>query len=251
MSVCCNTDAVQLSQVEQALESDAGNAELVSLRDELANLIALTKEYHAAQDTAKSKPTAQPRSEDAPALHAGDECMARHQADGRWYPAKITSVAGSAENPIYSILYTKLRTTDVVSRADIRPRQVHANAQAAAAQPAYAKPKSTAASRPMTSDERERERERKRVRKEKKMEREAAKNREHDAKQSAWQKFQAKAVKKKYGVAGDRSMFKTPDDPYAKSTSTNLTGAVGSSGGRGMTKQAPRMKHTYEEGGEA
>lgn len=89
----------------------------------------------------------------------------------------------------------------------------------------------------MTRDELAEERERKRARKEKKMEREAAKNREHDARQSAWQKFQAKAVKKKYGVAGDRSMFKTPDDPYAK---------IGSSGGRGMTKQAPRLKHTYE-----
>ena len=83
---------------------------------------------------------------------------------------------------------------------------------------ASTKPKNTGALRPMTNDERERERERKRVRKEKKLEREAAKNMEHDRKQSSWQKFQAKAVKKKYGVAGDRSMFKTPDDPYAKST---------------------------------
>ena len=56
------------------------------------------------------------------------------------------------------------------------------------------------------ADELAEERERKRARKEKKMEREAAKNREHDARQSAWQKFQAKAVKKKYGVAGDRSI---------------------------------------------
>jgi hypothetical protein len=124
---------------------------------------------------------------------------------------------------------------------------------------ASTKPKNTGALRPMTNDERERERERKRARKEKKLEREAAKNMEHDRKQSSWQKFQAKAVKKKYGVAGDRSMFKTPDDPYAKSTYNwfcTITHtlffpcvermAVGSSGGRGMTKQAPRLKNTYE-----
>lgn len=243
-----HTRPVQLSQVEHALEVDPQNAELSSLRDELANLISLTKEYHASQEATKPK-THTHTKESTHQYHAGDECMARHQADGRWYPARITSVAGSAENPVYSILYTKHRTTDVVTASDLRPRQQHANAQAGMAGEASGltttatmtmastKPKNTGALRPMTNDERERERERKRARKEKKLEREAAKNMEHDRKQSSWQKFQAKAVKKKYGVAGDRSMFKTPDDPYAK---------IGSSGGRGMTKQAPRLKNTYE-----
>lgn len=195
--------------MEHAIEADPGNAELTSLRDELANLIHLTKEYHSATD-AKPKPV-----QETHRYQAGDECMARHHADDRWYPAKITTVTGSAENPVYSILFTKLKTTDVVSSADLRPR--------AASQPSSAKSSSSSASRPMTRDELAEERERKRARKEKKMEREAAKNREHDARQSAWQKFQAKAVKKKYGVAGDRSMFKTPDDPYAKSTYDLLT----------------------------
>ena len=265
-----HTRPVQLSQVEHALEVDPQNAELSSLRDELANLISLTKEYHASQEATKPK-THTYTKESTHQYHAGDECMARHQADGRWYPARITSVAGSAENPVYSILYTKHRTTDVVTASDLRPRQQHANAQAGMAGEASGltttatmamastKPKNTGALRPMTNDERERERERKRARKEKKLEREAAKNMEHDRKQSSWQKFQAKAVKKKYGVAGDRSMFKTPDDPYAKSTYNwfcTITHtlffpcvermAVGSSGGRGMTKQAPRLKNTYE-----
>ncbi|KAL4400526.1 hypothetical protein ACI68E_003445 [Malassezia pachydermatis] len=152
--------------------------------------------------------------------------MARHQADGRWYPAKITSVTGSSENPVYAILFTKYKTTEMVTGADLRPRQVHSNAtstlDAASGQaPAYTKPK-TAPARPMTNDERERERERKRVRKEKKMQREAEKNRVHDQKQSAWQKFQAKAVKKRYAGAQDKSMFTTSDNPYAKGMSAYI-----------------------------
>ena len=195
--------------MEHAIETDPGNTELTSLRDELANLIHLTKEYHSATD-AKPKPV-----QETHRYQAGDECMARHHTDDRWYPAKITTVTGSAENPVYSILFTKLKTTDVVSSADLRPRS--------ASQPTSTKGSSSSASRPMTKDELAEERERKRARTEKKREREAAKNREHDMRQSAWQKFQAKAVKKKYGVAGDRSMFKTPDDPYAKSTYDLLT----------------------------
>lgn len=225
----CDLTAVQLAQVESALVAEPDNAELSSLRDELANLISLLK---TQQDQASaSRPAAK-----APvhSYRAGDECMARYQADGRWYPAKITAVAGSAEHPVYSILFTKYKTTEMVSAADLRPRQVHANAAEAPAP--GAKPKSSAAARPMTHDERMRDMERKRVRKEKKMQREAAKNREHDQKQSAWQKFQAKAVKKRYVAPGEQSQFKTSDDPFTK---------VGTSG-RGWTPQAPRQRPTYE-----
>ena len=148
--------------MEHAIEADPGNTELTSLRDELANLIHLTKEYHSATD-AKPKPV-----QETHRYQAGDECMARHHADDRWYPAKITTVTGSAENPVYSILFTKLKTTDVVSSADLRPRS--------ASQPTSTKGSSSSASRPMTRDELAEERERKRARTEKKREREAAKN---------------------------------------------------------------------------
>lgn len=158
--------------------------------------------------------------------------MARLPEDGRWYAARILTVAGSVAQPVYSVLLPKQQTTHMLTASDLRPRQAHANAAAPA--PAYVAPKKA----PMTTEERER----KRLKKAKKQEREAAKNREHDEKQSAWQKFQAKAAKKRYDVAGDRSQFKTPDDPYAKSTCT-LSDAVGA--GRGMTQQAPRRKHTY------
>lgn len=225
--------AVQLSQVNEALAADPENAELLSLRDELANLIVLTKQYEADQAAARPKaPKASSASDATHTFVAGEECMARHPSDGRWYAARILTVAGSAAQPVYSVLLPKQQTTHMLTAADLRPRQVHANGDAPA--PAYVAPKKA----PMTQEERER----KRLKKAKKQEREAAKNREHDEKQSAWQKFQAKAVKKRYDVAGDKSQFKTPDDPYAKSTCT-LSDAVGA--GRGMTQQAARRKHTY------
>lgn len=219
--------------MNEALAADPENAELASLRDELANLIALTKQYEADQAAARAKaPKASSASESAHKYVAGEECMARHPEDGRWYAARILTVAGSVAQPVYSVLLPKQQTTHMLTASDLRPRRAHANAAAPA--PAYVAPKKA----PMTTEERER----KRLKKAKKQEREAAKNREHDEKQSAWQKFQAKAAKKRYDVAGDRSQFKTPDDPYAKSTCT-LSDAVGA--GRGMTQQAPRRKHTY------
>ena len=206
--------------MNEALAADPENAELASLRDELANLIALTKQYEADQAAARAKaPKASSASESAHKYVAGEECMARLPEDGRWYAARILTVAGSVAQPVYSVLLPKQQTTHMLTASDLRPRQAHANAAAPA--PAYVAPKKA----PMTTEERE-----------------AAKNREHDEKQSAWQKFQAKAAKKRYDVAGDRSQFKTPDDPYAKSTCT-LSDAVGA--GRGMTQQAPRRKHTY------
>lgn len=202
---------VQLSQVNEALAAEPDNAELTSLRDELANLIALTKQYEADQATARAK--APKASSATHTFVAGEECLARHPTDGRWYAARILSVAGSVAQPVYSVLLPKQQTTHMLTAPDLRPRQVHDNASDAPT-PAYVAPKKA----PLTNEERER----KRLKKAKKQEREAAKNREHDEKQSAWQKFQAKAAKKRYDVAGDKSQFKTPDDPYAKSTSHTI-----------------------------
>lgn len=223
--------AVQLSQVNDALAADPENAEMVSLRDELTHLIALTKEYEASQ-AAQAKAPRVGASDSTHTYSAGEECLARHPSDGRWYAARVLTVAGSAAQPVYSVLLIKQQTTHMLASADLRPRQVHASGDTSA--PAYAPKKSL----PLTPEERER----KRLKKAKKQEREAAKNREHDEKQSAWQKFQAKAAKKRYDVAGDKSQFKTPDDPYAKSTSS-LSDTVGA--GRGMTQQPQRKKHTY------
>lgn len=75
--------AVQLSQVQTALESDPDNAELQSLRDELSNLIDLTKQLNAGKEaqpsTSKGKAV---EKRESPALthkyKPGEECTARY-----------------------------------------------------------------------------------------------------------------------------------------------------------------------------
>lgn len=126
----------------------------------------------------------------------------------------MLTVAGSEESPVYSVVFAKQRTTETLSGGDLRPRK-NAPGGSTGNTVSASQPISTIGSaRKQPLDDKERER--KRQRKEKKTERNAAKNKEQDARQNAWQKFAAKGAKKGYGIAGDKSMFKTPDDPYAK-----------------------------------
>lgn len=74
---------VQLSQVQTALESDPDNAELQSLRDELSNLIDLTKQLNAgkeAQPSAAKGKGAEKRESPAQThkYKPGEECTARY-----------------------------------------------------------------------------------------------------------------------------------------------------------------------------
>ena len=109
-------------------------------------------------------------AEAAPTFRTGDEVMARHEADGKWYPARIASVTNAGEHAVYSVIYTKTRTTETLRGADLRVRKADPNAPAP--RPAKSAAKAQA-QRMMTNDERARERERKKARKEKKLAREA------------------------------------------------------------------------------
>ncbi|TNY19358.1 polyketide synthase, partial [Rhodotorula diobovata] len=44
----------------------------------------------------------------------GDDCSCRY-SDGKWYPARITSITGSADQPIYTVVYRGYDTPEVVS----------------------------------------------------------------------------------------------------------------------------------------
>lgn len=220
------TNAVQLSQVDAALQAEPENEELQSLRAELANLIELTK---SATAQAEAPMPSAPAPESTQTFRTGDEVMARHQADGKWYPARIASVAGTAESAVYSIIYTKTRTTEMLHAPDLRIRKVDPNAP----QPSHAKTVKAQAQRMMTNDERARERERKKAKKEKKMRREAEKDKVHDDKKMAWQKFAAKGVNKGYPMGGRK---------------TDDTTMVGVSGGSRMTPNPQRTRHVFGPG---
>jgi survival of motor neuron-related-splicing factor 30 len=204
------TYQVQLSQVELALAGDPENAELISLRSELQELINLTTSLISQSESAASSPkptdtsrkTATTRS--SVTWSAGDECLAKYSGDGAWYPARINSVAGSAEKRIYSIMFKGYNTTEQVEASSLKPLPPNHSLL-------------PSAKRKAKEDEDE-EKERKRKKNEKKLETRAAKAKEQLQKQASWQKFAKKSEKKGVHIAGmaGTSIFKTPDNPLGR-----------------------------------
>ncbi|KAI6132772.1 hypothetical protein EDD16DRAFT_1699256 [Pisolithus croceorrhizus] len=227
------TYQVQLSQVELALRTDPDNEQLSSLQSELKELISLAQaaiaQSEAAASSSRNGATRKPASS-TPMFtwKAGDECLARYSEDGSWYPARIISVGGSTENPVYSIVFRGYNTTELVKGTEIKSL------------PSNYQEKAPAASnkRKLTKVEEE-EREKKKKKNEKKLEAKAAKAKEQMAKQAQWQKFAKKAEKKGVQIAGmsGTSIFKTPDNPLGR------VGVTGS--GKGMTEVKLMGKHKF------
>ena len=177
---------------------------------------------------AEAAPTNKPAKE-THKFSAGDECVARYHADGKWYPARITSTGGSSLNPVYSVVFKGYSNPEQVNASEIRPTKEQLEALAR-----------KRAGPELTPEEEARQAAKKR-KTEKKVEKFQTKSAEAKEKQQAWQKFATKGAKKGYAIAGatGRSMFRTPDDPMAK------VGVVGA--GRGMTSNTQRSKHIYEQ----
>ena len=205
------TYQVQLAQVEIALSKNPDDAELSSLRSELQELIDLTQTALAQAEAASSSKAESSRkaATTAPSKtwSAGDECLAKYSGDGGWYPARITSLGGYADNRVYSIVFKGYNTTELVKSAEIK-----------------ALPANYAATAPSSSNKRkltkaeEEEREKKKKKNEKKLEVKAAKAKEQNNKQATWQKFAKKSEKKGVHIAGTAgtSIFKTPDNPLGR-----------------------------------
>ncbi|KAG8715487.1 hypothetical protein FRC11_003793 [Ceratobasidium sp. 423] len=233
------TYQVQLSQVELALASDPDNEELTSLRSELTELISLTEAALAQDDSApaaSSSGTSAPASSNKPkqptrpaaSLQAGDECLAKYSSDGQWYPARITSVGGSDERRVFSVVFKGYNSTELVDAASLKPMPAGGY-----------RGHNAAINKRKLSPEEEAERERKKKKNEKKLEVRAQKAKEQNNKQAAWQKFAKKSEKKGVVIAGVQgsSIFRTPDNPHGR------VGVTGS--GKGMTEYAAREKHKF------
>ncbi|KAF8898673.1 hypothetical protein BD779DRAFT_1607408 [Infundibulicybe gibba] len=211
---------IQLNKVETALSEDPTNVELESLRSELKELISL-----AQAALAHLRQLLHP---DQTTWSAGDECLAKYSADGSWYPARITSLGGSADNRVYSIVFRGYNTTELVKAFEIKALPVN-----------YANITAPSANKRKLSKVEEEERERKKKKNEKKVEAKAAKAKEQTQKQASWQKFAKKSEKKGVHIAGvsGTSIFKTPDNPLGR------VGVTGS--GKGMTEVVTRGKHKF------
>ncbi|GAA5898495.1 hypothetical protein JCM6882_007797 [Rhodosporidiobolus microsporus] len=257
----------QLSQIKEALAKDPANEEMLNLKKEIEDLIALTKEYLGAQAPAAStsasaspapssaaakpklaasssassaKASPAPSSSGAapkPTFKTGDNCSCRY-SDGKWYPARITHISGSADQPVYTVVYKGFDTPEVVTAANIRAASKWDNGNEAAAAAAAASEKRKADSSNLEDSEKER----KRKKNEKKAETQKAKAEEQGARQKSWQSFAKKGAKKGISIPGmsGESMFRSPEDmkPTAK------VGVVG--GGRGVTKTADRKRQTFQ-----
>ncbi|EKM61185.1 uncharacterized protein PHACADRAFT_247631 [Phanerochaete carnosa HHB-10118-sp] len=232
------TYQAQLDQVELALQSDPSNTELSSLKAELQELIELTKAAIAQQEVAASSSKAETSRKAAhaaaaaaqtKAFVAGDDCLAKYSGDGQWYPARVASVGGSAENRQYSVVFKGYNTTELVNAAQIKP-----------VPPGYVAPAPSAAGKRKLTVAEEEERERKKKKNEKKLEVKAQKAKEQTEKQQTWQKFAKKSEKKGIHIAGvaGTSIFKTPENPLGK------VGVTGS--GKGMTEVKLPGKHKFD-----
>jgi survival-of-motor-neuron-related-splicing factor 30 len=217
------TYQVQLQQVETALANDPDNDGLKDLHKELKELISLTEQALTQQAAAASSSAAgsskkqNVQSASAPQWKAGDECLAKYSSDGQWYPARIASVGGSAENRVYTIVFKSYNTTELVSSSSIKP--LPANSQAS-----HNPYLSTAGTKRKLTKVEEEEKERKKKKNEKKLEVRAQKAKEQNEKQATWKKFAKKSEKKGIHIAGvaGTSIFKTPDNPLGKGTFRSL-----------------------------
>jgi survival of motor neuron-related-splicing factor 30 len=200
------TYQVQLSQVELALQADPDNEELTSLRSELKELIQLTEASlpQSEQSVVKRKSAPTP----AHVFSAGDEVLAKYSGDGNFYPARVTSVGGSSEKRVYSVVFKGYNNTELVDAAAVKslPANYHTNHTP------------TSSAKRKLSKEEEEEREKKKKKNEKKLEARAAKAKEQNEKQASWQKFTKKAERKGVTIAGvaGTSIFKTPENPLGK-----------------------------------
>ncbi|KIO28532.1 hypothetical protein M407DRAFT_242972 [Tulasnella calospora MUT 4182] len=234
------TYQVQLSQVELALVSDPDNAELTSLRSELKELISLTEQALAQSEAAASLSTAASSSKSkstsgaatTPTFAAGDEILAKYSGDGKWYPARITSIGGADDRRVYSVVFKGYNSTELVAAGDVKA--LPANYAATSASSASAGTK-----RKAVTKEEEEEAARKKKKNEKRTEVRAQKSAEQQQKQVAWQKFAKKGEKKGVVIAGmqGKSIFASPDNPYGR------VGVTGS--GKGMSDTVTRIKHKF------
>ncbi|KAJ9122483.1 hypothetical protein QFC22_001911 [Naganishia vaughanmartiniae] len=219
----------QLSQVSLALEADPSNAELSSLKLELEEIIALTKQAMGVTAEAvpkKTTTTASPapavsvasssaakgKAKEASATsgknyRAGDEVVARYK-DGKWYSARVTVVSGSIDDPLYTIIFKGYNIPTTLPATLLRP--VGTDETGAIPTAGGIKRK------PAEMDEREKEKRKKKN--EKRQEVNAAKTAETNEKKNAWQSFGKKATKKGVKIGGleGKSIFRTPDNPHGK-----------------------------------
>ncbi|RPA96625.1 hypothetical protein L873DRAFT_1791442 [Choiromyces venosus 120613-1] len=287
---------LQLESVEAALKADPENPELVGLVTELKEVIALTESVLAEQaGRAPSPPppshhrnyTNHNNKRDAPSASnevggtgtgsnsvyaVGDNVLARWTSgDNQLYPARITSVMGSQQNPVYIVKFTQYNATETLHAQHIKPASnfaskkrkldsspIHSNGNSIGPSSASSTPTTSAISnsaiisQPATinaelaeASKRESSKTADGPSKVPKTGRKIAQKKVLEEGKKKWQDFASKGVKGKTGKAkkiGESSMFRTPEGVHGR------VGFTGS--GQPMRKDVARGKHVYHQGEE-
>ncbi|KAG5929147.1 hypothetical protein E4U42_006971 [Claviceps africana] len=256
----------QLDIILQQLRDDPDNAELLSLQEELNNLIALLNENIAElrpnqpPRPAATEPTPPPqpekwsrenhpafkkapapvedKEEPPPVYHVNDTVMAKWlSGDKNFYQARITSVTGSSANPIYTVKFKSYDTTETLRSKDLKPNSTKRKAdEEPQTTPSVAAPgvvsSAGATIYPDAQKEMKQGEEPVKAPKPKKIKA----KKELEAGKAKWQAFNSKS---KISKAGKKeSMFRTPE---------GIHGRVGFTGsGQAMRKDPTRSRHVYQ-----
>ena len=84
-----------------------------------------SKEKHPAYQAGYRKHDPEPVADEQQlplSFQVNDQVTARWKSgDGSWYPARITSITGSASKPVYIVTFKSYATTETLSAKDIKP----------------------------------------------------------------------------------------------------------------------------------
>ena len=180
---------VQLQQVEAALASSPDDPDLKKLREDILEVLTLTKNLVGDQPGRDSDPN-KSIQEAANAEHwkVGDKVLAPWNEDGKHYEATVTSISGDG---LATVSFDAYPARETCNLNELRPRDVH--------MPRGSKKAQLAAHKEYKKQKALKKKERL---KEIEQQREADKNK--------WQSFNMKALHKKKGVT-KKSIFATPE----------------------------------------
>ncbi|KAI9800908.1 MAG: hypothetical protein M1833_003045 [Piccolia ochrophora] len=272
-------------KLQSGLQADPDNAELQNLKAELEEVISLTESAIAELKPASAPHTLTQHSpppakekwsrENHPAFQSGfrkstnlqspveesqpsatftvnDTVLAKWvSGDNSFYPARITSITGSSNAPVYVVTFKSYATTETLSAKDLKPISNESRkrkADSAAAPSPTASPINpnviSAAANINPALATQAKKEPSKVSdgpaRPAKVPRKVKANKELEQGKSKWQEFSTKGKSGK--VAKKDSMFRTPD---------GVNGRVGFTGsGQQMRKDPTRSRHIYQHGEE-
>jgi len=212
-----------------------------------------SKENHPAYQSGYRKSEVEPEETHTPAsFTVNDTVSARWKSgDGSYYTARITSITGSASDPVYIVTFKTYGNTETLKAKDIKPLSSEARKRKAdgisgsstpVPPPSNTSVISAAASVDPTLAQQVK-REPSKVSdgplRPAKIPRKVKANKELEAGKAKWQDF---AAKSKSGKSAKKdSMFRTGESVHAR------VGFTGS--GHEMRKDPTRSRHIYQQGG--